>query len=213
MPSDRPHATLATSRINALIFRVLDGYMHWTYRDKKRSLFADLPDTVVELGAGVGANFRYLRPETRVIAYEPNEHMHAGLRRAARENGVELDLRPVGAERLDLEDASVDAVICSLVLCTVPHPERVLAEVRRVLRPGGTFACIEHVAAPEGSLVRAIQEVTFRPWRAIFEGCHNHRETAETIKDAGFADVDVERFAWRGPFIPVRPQIMVRARA
>ncbi len=211
--TDRPHATEATSRINALIFRVLDGYMHWTYRERKRALFADLPDTVVELGAGVGANFRYLRPGTRVIAYEPNAHMHAGLHRAAEAHRIDLDLRPTGAEQLDLADDSVYAVICSLVLCTVPQPERVLAEVRRVLRPNGSFACIEHVAAPEGTVVRRIQELTFRPWRAFFEGCHNHRETGETIEHAGFREVEIERFAWRGPFIPVRPQIMVRARA
>ena len=122
--------------LNALFFTVFDGYLNRLLSSRKSKLFADLPDEVVELGAGVGANFRYLKPGTAVTAIEPNPHMHNGLRKRAGRFGIDLRIVASGAEAIDLPDDSVDAVICTLVLCTVDKPERVLAEVNRILRPG-----------------------------------------------------------------------------
>jgi ubiquinone/menaquinone biosynthesis C-methylase UbiE len=194
-------------RINAAFFRVMDWYMHWKYADLKRRLFADLPRTVVELGAGAGANFRYLRHGSRVIAVEPNRYMHASLRRNAARWGVDLEIRGLGGEGLDLDDASVETVICSLVLCTVESPAQVLSEIRRVLTPNGRFICIEHVAAPSDAVVGRIQRWVFRPWKWFFEGCHTHRDTARTLRAAGFSRIEVESFTWPSVFVPVRPQI------
>jgi ubiquinone/menaquinone biosynthesis C-methylase UbiE len=173
------------ARINAVFFHLVDGYMHWKYADLKSRLFADLPPVVVEIGAGTGANMRYFRPGTKVIAAEPNQYMHAKLAARARRRGIELEMHSYGAERLPLPAGSVEAVVASLVLCTVPDPRAVVREVLRVLKPGGRFVCIEHVAAPPTTFIGAVQRAVFRPWHWFFEGCHTHRKTGRLLEDAG----------------------------
>jgi SAM-dependent methyltransferase len=116
---------------NAAFFTVMGGYLDWLMRSRKQRVFADLPGEIVELGSGVGANFRYLPAGTRVIAVEPNPAMHARLRARGARHEIELELHDVVGERLDLPDASADMVVSSLVLCTVEDPARVLAEVQR----------------------------------------------------------------------------------
>jgi len=107
---------------NAAFFSIMGPNLEWNLRRQKKRVFADLPQTVVELGSGVGANLRYLSPGSTLVALEPNPHMHRRLRAAAERRGVHLDLRERVAERTGLPDASVDTVISSLVLCTVPDP-------------------------------------------------------------------------------------------
>ncbi len=201
----RTHAV--RGRFNAWLLEVLDGYQHRKYAALKREMFGGLSHTVLELGAGDGANFRYLAPGTRVIAIEPNVHMHRWLRARAARHGIDVDVRAATAEALPLADRAVDAVISSLVLCTVPDPARVLAEVRRVLRPGGRYWCIEHVAASEGSALAGLQRALRRPWRWMFEGCETSRDTARLLREAGFASVEVTPFTLPTVFAPIRPQI------
>ena len=86
-------------RINAAFFAAMDWYMHWKYADVKRQLFADLPPTLVEIGAGTGANFRYLPRGSKVIAVEPNRYMHASLRRSAARWAVDWFCAPWKARR------------------------------------------------------------------------------------------------------------------
>jgi ubiquinone/menaquinone biosynthesis C-methylase UbiE len=198
-------------RINSWFFDALDDHMHAMLGAAKEALFADLPDTVVELGPGTGANLRYLRPGTKLVAIEPNPFMHERLVRRAAEHDIALDLRVQGAELLPFADASVDAVISTLVLCTVEDVDAVLAEVKRVLRPGGTFRCIEHVAAPGPGFVHHVQRLVAGPWRWFFEGCHTHRPLAEAMEAAGFSEIDLRRVDSPTLFVPVRPQIHVRA--
>lgn len=196
------------ARINAIFFALMDWYMHWKYASLKKKLFSGLPDVVVELGAGAGANFRYFRPGTKVIAVEPNPYMHPALQRSAQRHGIVLDVRSSGAERIDLPSESVDAIVTSLVLCTVPDLEAAITEALRLLRPGGKLLCIEHVAAPDTTLVGKVQRLVFRPWRWLFEGCHTHRYTEEALRSAGFSSVQVERFTSPTIFVPIRPQIV-----
>jgi SAM-dependent methyltransferase len=199
------------SRINAWFFRAMDGYAHRKYRVVKRQLFGGLPRTVLEIGAGDGANFRYLDPGTHVIAIEPNVHMHASLRAAAARHGVTVDVRAAVAERLPIPDGSVEAVISSLVLCTVADPERALAEIRRVLRPDGRFWCVEHVAAPAGSALARVQRLVRLPWRWFFEGCETNRDIAGLVRKAGFTAVEITPFTLRTAFLPIRSQLAVVA--
>ena len=194
-------------RFNAWFFAALDGYMHWKYADIKSRLFEQAPPVVVELGPGSGANLRYLPRGTRLIAIEPNRHMHPVLRRRARQCGIDLDLRGLAGESLDLPSASVDFVFSSLVLCTVEKPEQVIAEVRRVLRPGGRFACVEHVEAPAGSAIHGMQRLIRRPWKWVFEGCDLCRDTGATLRSSGFAQVDVQSLVLPTIFVPIRHQI------
>src|SRR6476620_12184608 len=157
-------------RFNAAFFWVMGGYINWHMHTRKSAVFADLPPTVVELGAGVGANMRYLPVGAHLVAIEPNPYMHTRLERAARSHGVDLEIRSVAGERIDLPDASADAVISRLVLCSVRDPDAVLAEIRRVLRPGGRFSFVEHVAARPHTLTRWAQRILRRPWAWVFEG-------------------------------------------
>ena len=192
---------------NAVFFWLAGGMFDRLLGPHKRRLLADLPDTVVELGSGVGANLRYLTPGSRLIALEPNPAMHRRLRREARRRGVLLDVRQVPAESTELPDESADVVVSSLVLCTVSDVDQVLAEVRRVLRPGGRFVFVEHVAAPDGTALRRLQRWVRAPWAWCFEGCSCERDLGGALRSAGFASVEVEDYRLRSPFLPFNPQI------
>jgi SAM-dependent methyltransferase len=120
---------------------------------------------------------------------------------------VHLDLRDSLAERTDLPDQSADSVISSLVLCTVANPADVLAEIRRILRPGGTFRFVEHVAATAGTPTRTLQRALRRPWAWAFEGCSCERDLAGLLRNAGFARVDIEPYRLHTPFVPFNTQI------
>ena len=192
---------------NALFFAALGGYIDVLTRDRKRRILADLSGPVVEIGPGVGANFRYLRKGTVVIAVEPNPHMHARLQRSAERWGVELHLQAGVAESTGLETASAAAVISSLVLCSVHDPGAAVREVHRLLRPGGRFAFLEHVVAAEGTATRQVQRLLARPWSWAFEGCSCERDLAHLISNAGFSHVELERTHVRSPFLPANPQI------
>lgn len=181
--------------------------MHGKYARIKSRLLAGAPSVIVELGSGSGANLRYFPAGTRLIAIEPNRQMHDVLRRRARQFEIDLDLRGLAGENLDLASASVDFVFGSLVLCSVDRPAQVLAEVRRVLRPGGRFACVEHVAAPAGSGNHGLQRMIKRPWKWVFEGCDLCRDTSSALRSAGFTQVDVQPFVLPTIFVPIRHQI------
>ncbi len=197
----------ARGRFNSAFFAGLGGYINWHMRKRKAKAFADLPPNVVELGSGVGANLRYLPSGARLIAIEPNPYMHARLRRAARRRGVELEIRSVVAERIDLPDAGTGAVISSLVLCTVSDPAAVLAEIRRILVPGGRFSFAEHVVAKPRTPTRWAQRILRRPWAWVFEGCSCERDLTSLIKSAGFAGVEINPYRIHSPFVPFNTHI------
>jgi SAM-dependent methyltransferase len=200
-------ANAVRGKFNAAFFTAMGGYLDWLMGSRKRRVFANLPTEIVELGPGVGANFRYLPPGTRVIAIEPNPAMHARLRARAARYKMELELHDVVGERLDLADASADMVVSSLVLCTVRDPAAVLAEVQRVLRPGGRYAFVEHVSAKDRPMLRRIQRLVRRPWAWVFEGCSCERDLADVIARAGFASLDVEEYRVHSPVLPFNTHV------
>jgi len=200
-------ATRCADGFNSWFLNLLDGHFHRRLGDVRQELLGTLHGEVAEIGAGNGQSFRYLRPGTVVHAIEPNPHFHRRLTAEADRRGVKLVLHPVGAEQVDLPDGSVDAVVSSLVLCTVDDPAAVVAEVRRILRPRGRFVLLEHVAARPGSAVGRVQEAVFRPWRWVFEGCHTNRDTVRTVRQAGFASVELRDIGMATPILPIRTQI------
>lgn len=183
--------------------------------ERKRALLAGLSGTVLELGPGPGVNFRYL-PLGRVerwIGVEPNPFMAAKLRatatEATRDAGIPAEVRGVAAEGMEVEAGSVDCVLATLVLCSVPDPAAVLADVRRVLRPGGTFVFLEHVAAPPGTGLRRLQSCVKPLWWCFADGCRPDRDLGAAIRAAGFARVDIDEFDAHVPGLPpvVRPHV------
>lgn len=160
--------------------------------EHRRQLLAGLRGTVVEVGAGHGLNFSYY-PDTatRVIAIEPEATLRAEAQRAAADAPVPVEVRGGLADALPVEDGEADAVVTSLVLCSVPDQARALAEARRVLRPGGELRFYEHViptCQPRRALLQALDRSGL--WPAIAGGCHPARDTTAAIQEAGF---DIER--------------------
>lgn len=194
-------------RFNAAFFSLFDNYIDSMTRDRKLSLFEQLPDRVVEIGPGVGANFRYFRPGTHVTALEPNVHMHGRLANEAKRRALDLDVVARGAENTGLPDQSVDAVVSTLVLCTVPDVADTLGEIRRILKPGGQLIFLEHVAAPRGTWLRRLQDLVKRPWHWCFEGCHTDRDTLTDIRGAGFDHVRADQVVLSSPFVPANVQV------
>ena len=137
-----------------LLARGNRAYEQWM-AERKRRLLGGLKGVVVEIGPGAGANLPYLKGDIGWIGVEPNPYARPYLERAAREAGVAFEVRGGNAERLPVTDASADAVIGTLVLCSVADVTTALREIRRVLKPGGRFVFIEHVAAPAGRGVGA----------------------------------------------------------
>lgn len=199
----------ARSRFNAWFFTAFDRYLNFILRVPKQRALGDLaPGRVLELGPGVGANFDFVPSGASLLAVEPNRAMHEALLARAAERDLDLELVAAAGEALPLADASVDDVICSLVLCTVDDPQRVLKEVLRVLRPGGTFRFVEHVAAHRASPRRWLQWAVSVPWDWVFEGCQLRRDTATLIEQAGFRHRAVAHHRLsRSVFIPVNTVI------
>lgn len=171
-----------------------DETQHRIYGDRKRRLFADLEGTVVEIGPGTGVNLPYLPDGIRWIGLEPNPHMHDHLRPKLEGRDLDAELRTAPAQDTGLPDASADAVISTLVLCSVPRLDETLAEVRRILRPGGRFLFIEHVAAEPDRWLRTVQSSIRPVWKLLADGCHPDRDTGTALDRAGFAEVTYERF-------------------
>ena len=179
--------------------------------ERKQRLFSDLSGDVLEIGAGTGVNFEYFPGGVRWTGLDPNPHMHRQLRTRAESMGIhDLDLRLGVSESIPLPDASVDHVVATLVLCSVHDLERSVSEILRVLRAGGTFRFLEHVAAPRGTGLCRRQRFFRRPWMFVGDGCRPDRETLPAIQSAGFASVDAESFSL--PFPLVSPHAMGVAR-
>uniref|UniRef100_B8HPE8 Methyltransferase type 11 n=1 Tax=Cyanothece sp. (strain PCC 7425 / ATCC 29141) TaxID=395961 RepID=B8HPE8_CYAP4 len=174
---------------------------------RKHALFGQLQGEVLEIGPGAGVNLAYTSPQAHWIGIEPNPHMHPYLRAEAEKYGVSIDLRTGSATDLEVEDNSRDAVISTLVLCSVPDPTLALAEIYRVLKPGGKFLFIEHVAAPEGTRLRRLQQFVRPVWQMIGDGCCPDRDTGLTIRQAGFSQVNYESFTGPVPIAIVQPHI------
>ena len=154
----------------------------------RREMLAGASGRAVEIGAGNGMNFRHY-PATveEVIALEPEPYLRARADQAARQAAVAISVRAAVAEDLPLDAGSFDIAVASLVLCTVADPARALAELRRVLKPGGQLRFFEHVRSDNPTKAR-VQTWLDRSgaWPRLGGGCHLARDTLSAIKAAGF---------------------------
>jgi ubiquinone/menaquinone biosynthesis C-methylase UbiE len=183
--------------------------------EHRRRLLAGLSGTVLELGAGHGLNFpHYPTTVTDVIAIEPEPTLRAQATEAAGSAPVPVRVLAGVADDLPLDDASVDAAVASLVLCSVPDQDRALAELRRVLRPGGELRFYEHViprCQPKRILLQAADHSGL--WPRIAGGCHPARDTGAAIERAGFQVETNERIMFAASRLePSIPHILGVAR-
>ncbi|APX04551.1 class I SAM-dependent methyltransferase [Arthrobacter sp. QXT-31] len=164
--------------------------------ENRRRVLAGLHGTVIEVGAGDGSAFAlYPSAVTRVLALEPDDYLRSLALDRAATAAVPVTVLPAAAERIPADDGSADAVVASLVLCSVADQAAALAEIRRVLRPGGTLAYYEHVRS-ERPVLAAVEDLLTPAWRRIAGGCHLNRDTLGSIIEAGFTIQDNQRFGF-----------------
>lgn len=173
----------------------------------RRDLLASLRGDVLEIGAGTGKNLEHYRDLERLVLAEPDPFMRRKLlARTPSPVAKELEVVPWPAEALAAPDRSFDAVVSTLVLCSVRDPRAALAEIRRVLRPGGRLVFLEHVAA-EDPTRRAWQRRLEPLWRPLAGNCHLCRETARAIEAAGFSFERITRESARRSLPIVRETV------
>jgi ubiquinone/menaquinone biosynthesis C-methylase UbiE len=180
--------------------------------EHRRTLLAPLYGTVIELGPGDGSSFGLYPPAvTQVLALEPNDYLRALAMEAVASAPVPVKVVAAAAEQIPADDGSADAVVASLLLCSVADQNVVLKEIRRVLRPGGTLAFYEHVRSGHPLLAKA-EDLLTPAWGAIAGGCHPNRDTLNVITAAGFSIRDYRRFGFAvHPLVPPVAHILGHA--
>jgi ubiquinone/menaquinone biosynthesis C-methylase UbiE len=155
--------------------------------------------TVLEVGVGSGLNLPFYGPKVqRLHALDPSRELWKMARKRVREVSFPVDFLAASAERIPLEDVSVDTVVSTWTLCTIPDPLQALSEMRRVLKPEGQLIFVEHGRAPDPG-VEAWQHRLTPVWKRVAGGCHLNRPIDALISDAGFDITRIERGYRRGP--------------
>jgi ubiquinone/menaquinone biosynthesis C-methylase UbiE len=182
--------------------------------EHRGELVAGLSGRVIEVGAGIGANFdRYPGTVDEVVAIEPEPWLRERAEQAAASAQVPITVSDGDADHLPDERGAFDAGVVSLVLCTVPNPERAIAELFRVIRPGGQLRFFEHVVAERPALVRLQKLADATLWPHMVGGCHLARDTKANIEGAGFVIEECSRLPISlAPFLPRDPHLLGAAR-
>ncbi|MEY7974172.1 class I SAM-dependent methyltransferase [Saccharomonospora xinjiangensis] len=199
-------------RIFAACYDRMNGAAERSFLGRRReALLNDLTGSVLDVGAGTGANLPHLRSAERIVAVEPDPAMRARLAPRAAAAAVPVEVSDASAEALPFADDSFDAVVFTLVLCTVADPDAALSEARRMLRDDGKLVLLEHVRG-EGRLARVQDQIT-PVWKFFGAGCHPNRDTLSTLRRRGEFEIDeVEEFSEIPRWVPASPMIQVTAR-
>jgi len=172
--------------------------------DRRAALVDGLHGRVAEIGCGTGSMFRHYR-DVEVIGIEPDASFAGLARDAARKAPVGVDVIEGSGEALPLDDASVDAVVVVLVLCSVPDVDAVCREIARVVRPGGEVRILEHVRSERrvaGAMMRAVNPL----WRWLNgQGCNLHRDPLPAIERAGLSIQKIDAFQIWSAGLPAFP--------
>jgi ubiquinone/menaquinone biosynthesis C-methylase UbiE len=162
---------------------------------------------VLDVGIGSGLNLPFYGDQTeRVFGVDPSSELLRFAQERAHLTSAPVELLRGSGEALPIESASIDTVVVTFTLCTVPNAATVLAETRRVLRPGGRLLFAEHGRAPEAGVARWQDRLT-PVWRRLAGGCHLNRKPDDLIRSAGFRIHNLETGYLKGP----RPMTFVYA--
>lgn len=184
--------------------RVFPWILHQSMRDRRlvpyrQWVLANARGRVLEIGVGTGINLPLYGPPTeRVIAIDPAPALLKRARRAAKGARVPVEIVQASAEHLPLDDQSIDTIVSTWTMCSLPDPAAALTEMRRVLRPDGALVFVEHGASPEPT-IRRWQTRLDPMWTRLAGGCHLAREIDGMVRDAGFDLQHVETGYGPGP--------------
>lgn len=184
------------------------------FKELRRENLEGLSGRVLEVGAGTGSNFPfYPLAVERVTALEPESRLRVRAEAAAADAPIPVTVTPGVFEDLQVgDDERFDAVVCSLVLCSVTDPQRALSQAFDVLKPGGELRFFEHVST-DGAVGVAQRVVDATFWPRLFGNCHTHRDTVAVIEAAGFR-IEQRRDDWlrvMGMPMPSSPIVIGRA--
>ncbi|XP_049590414.1 thiol S-methyltransferase TMT1A-like [Syngnathus scovelli] len=200
-----------------LVYNITISYNNKMHR-MKRELFRNVHGfansdgslRLLEIGSGTGANFQFYPYGCTVLCVDPNPHFETYLKKSMDENKhltYEAFLVASAEDMVELDDESVDVVVCTLVLCSVKDVKMVLREVRRVLKTGGAFYFMEHVVSKPSTWTYFLQYIIDPLWFYIGDGCSVTRATWEELESAGFSELHLKHF--EAPVtLMIRPHIM-----
>jgi ubiquinone/menaquinone biosynthesis C-methylase UbiE len=191
---------------------MLDWAMRPLY-PARRLVIPEARGSVLEVGVGTGLNFGLYGAVDELVGIEPDPNMLVRARARVASLAFPVTLHQVGAERMPFPDARFDTVVVTFTLCTIPDPPAALAEIRRVLKPGGKLLFVEHTRSVQPPL-GALQDALTPLWKQIGGGCHLNRAAVELVRAAGFTlseTASVWRERWT--LMPVYRGVAVRSAA
>ncbi|XP_053560977.1 putative methyltransferase-like protein 7A [Bombina bombina] len=186
----------------------------------KKDLFSNLCDfqsstnglKLLEIGCGTGVNFKFYPRGSRVTCVDLNPNFEKHLLKSQEENDhlvFERFLVASADNMNQVPDGSMDVVVCTLLACSVSDTPKVLEEVCRVLRPGGAFYFLEHVASPDDSSYTSfVQKVLNPTWKLLIDGCHLTRTTWKDLEKAKFSKLNLRHMQGPNLFMPLKPHIV-----
>jgi ubiquinone/menaquinone biosynthesis C-methylase UbiE len=184
---------------------IFPRFLDWTARDNdelkelRTRALAPARGRVLELGFGTGLNLPHYPPTiTEIVAVDPNPGMARIAHRRIQDLGMSVEHHQSSAESLSFDTGSFDSVVCTLTLCSIPNVQAALAEVTRVLKPGGQFLFFEHGRHAQSSVAKW-QDRLNPLWKVVFDGCHINRDIAQLVSGAGLALRTIEHPRMRAP--------------
>ena len=179
--------------------------------DKRRELLLPVAGEVLEIGFGTGLNLPFYQQVDTLYALEPNPDIYRLAAQRVHEAPFEVQHIQASAEKLPFAGASLNHIVSTWALCSIANLEQALAEIFRVLKPGGALHLVEHVLHSENRNIQRLQQALTPIQKRIADGCHLNRNIERALKDAGLELAECRYFDAEG--IPKIAQRMLLARA